>query len=49
MLGHLSAEGNRDRLALGEVRRALTGHGMKGPWPIETPPRFEPSDVFRVA
>jgi hypothetical protein len=49
VLGHLSAQLNRDHLALGEVRRALPGHDLKAPWPIEAAPRFEPSDVFRIA
>ncbi len=49
VLGHLSAERNHDHLALGEIRRALAGHGLKAPCPIETAPRFEPSEVFRIA
>ena len=48
VLGHLSAERNRDHLALGEVRRALGAVGLKAPCPIETAPRFEPSALFRL-
>jgi phosphoribosyl 1,2-cyclic phosphodiesterase len=48
VLGHLSAERNRDHLALGEVRRAFAAQGLKAPCAIETAPRFEPSDVFSI-
>jgi phosphoribosyl 1,2-cyclic phosphodiesterase len=48
VLGHLSAERNRDQLALGEVRRTLAAKGLDAPCPIETAPRFEPSAVFRI-
>lgn len=49
VLGHLSAERNRDHLALGEIRRALSAQGLQAPCAIETAPRFEPSDIYRVA
>lgn len=48
VLGHLSAERNRDHLALDEVDRVLAAQGLKAPCVIETAPRFEPSDVFRI-
>ncbi len=48
VLGHLSAERNRNHLAVGEVNRALDAQGLKVPCPIGTAPRFEPSDVFRI-
>jgi phosphoribosyl 1,2-cyclic phosphodiesterase len=48
VLGHLSAERNRDHLALDEVRRGFAAQGLKAPCPIETAPRFEPSDPFRI-
>ena len=48
VLGHLSAERNRDHLALGEVARAFGAQGLKVPFPIETAPRFDPSGVFRI-
>jgi phosphoribosyl 1,2-cyclic phosphodiesterase len=48
VLGHLSAERNRDHLALEEVRRGFAAQGLQVPCPVETAPRFEPSDVFRI-
>jgi phosphoribosyl 1,2-cyclic phosphodiesterase len=48
VLGHLSTERNRDHLALGEVRRALSAQGLQAPCSIEAAPRFEPSDVYRI-
>jgi len=48
VLGHLSAERNRDHLALEEVHRAFAAQGLEVPCPIGTAPRFEPSDVFRI-
>jgi phosphoribosyl 1,2-cyclic phosphodiesterase len=48
VLGHLSAERNRDHLALGEVARAFAAQGLKVTFPIETAPRLEPSGVFRI-
>jgi phosphoribosyl 1,2-cyclic phosphodiesterase len=49
VLGHLSAERNRDHLALGEIRRAAAMQRVTVAFPIETAPRFEPSDIFTIA
>ena len=48
VLGHLSAERNRDHLAVDAVYRTFAAQGLEVPCPIETAPRFGPSDVFRV-
>jgi phosphoribosyl 1,2-cyclic phosphodiesterase len=48
VLGHLSAERNRERLAIGEVERAFAGEGATVPFELETAPRFEPSREFRI-
>jgi hypothetical protein len=49
VLGHLSEERNRDRLAIQEVERAFASRGLAVPFELETAPRFEPSRVFTIA
>jgi phosphoribosyl 1,2-cyclic phosphodiesterase len=49
VLGHLSEERNRDRLAIQEVERAFASKGLAVPFELETAPKFEPSRVFTIA
>jgi phosphoribosyl 1,2-cyclic phosphodiesterase len=48
VLGHLSDERNRERLAIGEVERVFAAQGMKVPFELETAPKFEPSRVITI-
>jgi phosphoribosyl 1,2-cyclic phosphodiesterase len=48
VLGHLSAERNRERLAISEVERAFACEGMTVPFDLEAAPRFEPSREYCI-
>lgn len=48
VLGHLSEQRNRERLATGEVERAFARQRMKVPFELETAPKFEPSRVIKI-
>ena len=48
VLGHLSEQRNRERLAAGEVERAFERQGLRVPFALETAPRFEASRVITI-
>jgi len=48
VLGHLSEERNRERLAVAEVERAFAHGGLKMPFHVEPAPKCEASRVFRI-
>jgi phosphoribosyl 1,2-cyclic phosphodiesterase len=48
VLGHLSDERNRERLAVGEVRRVFERQGMRVPFELEAAPKFDKSRIFRI-
>ncbi len=48
VLGHLSEQRNRQRLAAGEVERGFERQGMRVPFELETAPRFEASRVITI-
>ena len=48
VLGHLSEQRNRERLAVGEVERAFERQGLRVPFGLDTAPRFEASRVIRI-
>jgi phosphoribosyl 1,2-cyclic phosphodiesterase len=48
VLGHLSDERNRERLAVGEIQRVFDQQGMKVPFELEPAPKFDASRVFRL-
>lgn len=49
VLGHLSAERNRDQLALDEVHRGFGRRGTSLPFLLDTAPKHAPSAVIRLS
>ena len=49
VLGHLSAERNRDHLAVAEVQAAFARRGMKLPFLLDTAPKHAPSAVIKLS
>jgi phosphoribosyl 1,2-cyclic phosphodiesterase len=48
VLGHLSEQRNRERLAVEEVERAFERQGLRVPFELDTAPRHEASRVFAI-
>ncbi len=48
VLGHLSEQRNRERLAVREVERAFERQGLRVPFELDTAPRYEASRVIRI-
>jgi phosphoribosyl 1,2-cyclic phosphodiesterase len=48
MLGHLSEERNRGRLAVGEVESTFRRHGTRMAFHLDTAPAFRPSEAVEV-